>query len=290
MSANAPLPAPPSLADTAARARQLRALHGGGLVLPNAWDALSARLLQEAGFPAIGTTSAGVAFALGHPDGQVLPRAEALHALGRMVAAVQVPVTADLEAGYGHRPPEVAATVRAALDLGAAGLNLEDATGEPGAPLYPLAAQVDRLAAARGAAEAAGVPAYLNARTDTYFTGFGASAAERLHETVRRGRAYLQAGADSVFVPGVTDPATVQALRAGIGGPVAVMLLPGGPGAPELLAAGACRVSVGPGLLLAALGHVAQLAQALRTQGSFAPATALPFAQVQGWFSPAAGL
>ncbi|MBZ9713924.1 isocitrate lyase/PEP mutase family protein [Deinococcus multiflagellatus] len=248
--------------------------------------AVSARLLQEAGFPAIGTTSAGVAFALGQPDGQVLPRAGGLQALARIVAAVQVPVTADLEAGYGHPPEAVAQMVQAAVGLGAAGVNLEDATGEAHAPLYPLPAQVARLTAARAAADALGVPLYLNARTDTYFTAFGQDPAERLAETIRRGRAYLQAGADSVFVPGVTDPATVQALREGIGGPVAVMLQGGGPGAPELLAAGACRVSVGPGLLLAALGYVAQLAQTLRTGGTLTPPAALPFAQVQGWFSP----
>ncbi|MVN85779.1 isocitrate lyase/phosphoenolpyruvate mutase family protein [Deinococcus sp. HMF7620] len=266
-------------------AATFRALHESGFILPNAWDAVSARLFQKAGFPALGTTSAGLAFALGQPDGQRAARADLLVALDRVVRAVQIPVTADLEAGYGPRPAEVADTVRAALGLGVVGLNLEDATGNPAQPLFTVEAQVQRLAAARQAAEAEGVPAYLNARTDTYLTAVGACSAERLAETVRRGRAYLAAGADSLFVPGVTDTETVRALRVGIGGPLSVMMSPGGPSAHQLLAAGACRVSVGPGLLLAALGHVGQLARDLRG-GTFDPPQPLPFAEVQGWFSP----
>ncbi|GGK98425.1 isocitrate lyase/PEP mutase family protein [Deinococcus radiotolerans] len=269
-------------------ARTLHDLHapaGGGLILPNAWDAASARTLEHAGAPAIGTTSAGIAFALGYPDGQIAPVGLLLDALARIVRATARPVTADLEGGYAPDPEGVAATVTRALRLGVAGLNLEDATGTPTDPLRPVQEQVLRLRAARHAADRLGVLAYLNARTDTYLAGFGATPAERFAETVRRGRAYLHAGADSVFVPGLTDPATLRDLRAALGGPVSVMLLPSGPDAHTLLRAGASRVSTGPALMLAALGHTLSLTHDLLGPGT-PPATPGPdYAQVQEWFS-----
>ena len=263
----------------------LRALHDRGLILTNAWDALSARTLQHAGGLAIGTTSAGIAFALGFPDGQVASRDTLLAALERIVNAVTVPVTADLEAGYGDDPDTVADTVRAALSLGAAGFNLEDACGRPERPLYPLDEQVERLRAARAAADALGVPAYLNARTDTYFTAYGGSDAERLDETVRRGRAFLNAGADSVFVPGLNDLTSIGTLRERLQGPLAVMLSPGGPDAHALLGAGASRVSTGPALLLAARGYASCLATQLQQGGTLTATDAVPFGTVQNWFS-----
>lgn len=271
-------------------ARTLHALHapaGGGLILPNAWDAASARMLEHAGAPAIGTTSAGIAFALGYPDGETAPVEDLLGALARLVRATSRPVTADLEGGYAPDPDGVALIVTRALRLGVAGLNLEDATDA--GTLRPVEDQVLRLRAARQAADTLGVPAYLNARTDTYLAGFGITPAERLAETVRRGRAYLHAGADSVFVPGLTDPATLRELRGALGGPVSVMLLPGGPDAHTLLRAGASRVSSGPGLMLAALGHTLTLTRALLGPGTL-PATPGPgYAQVQEWFSRPAG-
>lgn len=266
-------------------AHLLRALHERGLILPCAWDAVSARALQQAGSPAIGTSSAAVAFALGFPDGQVAPRDTLLAALERTLNAVTVPVTADLEGGYADTPQGVADTVRTALSLGAAGLNLEDATGQPDRPLLPADEQVERLRAARAVADVLGVPAYLNARTDTYLSGYGDTDADRLDETVRRGRAYLRAGADSVFVPGLTDLGTLRTLRDRLGGPLAVMHAPGGPDAHTLLRAGASRVSTGPSLFLAAVGHAAALSAGLREQGTLDPAGALTFGTVQGWFS-----
>ncbi|MCD0158587.1 isocitrate lyase/phosphoenolpyruvate mutase family protein [Deinococcus sp. 6GRE01] len=266
-------------------AHLLRALHERGLILPCAWDAVSARALQQAGSPAIGTSSAAVAFALGFPDGQVAPRDTLLAALERTLNAVTVPVTADLEGGYADTPQGVADTVRAALSLGAAGLNLEDATGQPDRPLLPVDQQVDRLRAARAAADALGIPAYLNARTDTYLSGYGDTDADRLDETVRRGRAYLRAGADSVFVPGLSDLGTLRTLRDRLGGPLAVIHAPGGPDAHTLLRAGASRVSTGPSLFLAALGHAATLSAQFRERGTLDTPGALPFGTVQGWFS-----
>lgn len=254
-----------------------------GFVLPGVWDAASARLFAAQGFPALGTTSAGIAYTRGQRDGQRLSRDEMLREVGRIVRSVDLPITADLEAGYADAPGDVARSVRGALDVGAVGVNLEDGTGRAGAPLYSLEEQQRRLAAARAVAG----EFVLNARVDTYFTGFGGNGPQRYEETVRRGRAYLEAGADVVFVPGVVDPPTVRALVRDLGGPLNLMVLPGAPSVPELLGLGVARVSLGPGPMLAALGLVAEIARELRDRGTY---TALErsfygFAEAEALFS-----
>ncbi|UBV45106.1 isocitrate lyase/phosphoenolpyruvate mutase family protein (plasmid) [Deinococcus taeanensis] len=259
-----PLSIPASLAQ---RFQQLHQAERGFL-LPNAWDSASARLFQAAGFPAIGTTSAGIAYARGRQDGQSLSREEMCREVAAIVSAVGLPVNADIEAGYGDAPADVARSVTDFTAAGAVGLNLEDATGSAHQPLYALEDQQRRLEAARTAADATGVPVYLNARTDTYISGFGASEAERLAETVRRGRAYLSAGADSVFVPLVTDPATIRLLVSELGGAVAVMAFPGAPSVGTLLDAGATRVSLGQSVMLATLGLTARIARELQESGT----------------------
>lgn len=253
------------------RAHTFQALHHAerGFLLPNAWDAASARIFEAAGFPALGTTSAGIAYARGRRDGQNLTRAEMCREVANIVDVVGVPVNADIEAGYGDSPANVARSVAEFVAVGAVGLNLEDATGRPQEPLYALEDQQRRLAAARRAADATGLPIYLNARTDTYLSGFGQSDEARLAETIRRGRAYLEAGADSLFVPLLTDPATIRRLRQELGGPVTVMAFPGAPSVPTLLDAGATRVSLGQGAMLAALGQIARLAGELRDTGTY---------------------
>ena len=242
---------------------------GASLLLPNAWDAWSARLFEEAGFGAIGTTSGGIAYARGYQDGQHIGRDEMVGEIARIVAVVDVPVTADIEAGYGPAPADVAETVRRVVGVGAVGVNLEDATGDPAAPLFPVPAQVDRLRAAREAAERAGMPLVINARVDTYLARVGESEG-RFDETVRRGTAYLEAGADCVFVPVMVDPPTVEALVRAIPGPLNVMAMPGAPTAPELFALGVRRVSIGTAATLAAMGLVREIARELREQGSYA--------------------
>ena len=191
------------------KAAALLALHAGpGFVLPNAWDAGSARILEQVGFPAIATTSAGIAWSCGVPDGGALDRDTMLEHIGRIVAAVGVPVTADLEAGYGDTADDVGRTVARAVELGAVGANLEDA-GRGG--LFGIDEAVDRLAAARAAAPSGTF--VLNARTDTYFAG---TTGDVFAETVERAVRYVEAGADCVFVPGVVEEDTIRRLAAAI--------------------------------------------------------------------------
>ena len=190
---------------SAAKVAAFLALHAGpGFVLPNAWDAGSARILEQVGFAAVATTSAGIAWACGVADGGALDRDTMLDHVGRIVAAVGVPVTADLESGYGDTPDDVARTVARALAVGAVGGNLEDARG---GVLFGVGEAVERVAAARAAAPRGSF--VLNARTDPYFTS---GVADPFSETVERATRYLAAGADCVFVPGVVDADSIRRL------------------------------------------------------------------------------
>ncbi len=241
---------------------------GSLLLLPNAWDAASARIFEAAGFPAIGTTSAGIAYAHGYPDGEQMERDEMLQAITRITSMVQVPVTADMEAGYGEAAADVADTIRKVIAAGAVGVNLEDSTGDPTRPLYPVEVQAERLAAAREAAKRADIPLVINARTDTYLAQVGERQA-RVEETIQRGRAYLQAGADSIFVPYVIDPAIIQILVRDIPGPINLLAMPGAPSTPELFQLGVARVSIGSRAMLATMGLVRKIAQELRDHGTY---------------------
>ncbi|PWI45997.1 isocitrate lyase/phosphoenolpyruvate mutase family protein [Streptomyces sp. ICBB 8177] len=253
----------------AERARRFRELHtaDGPLVLPNAWDAASARVIERAGARAIATTSSGVAWGLGAPDGEGLPLDTLLGLCERVVAAVDVPVSADLVAGYGADPAGVARTVERALAAGVVGVNLEDSGTGP-QPLRPAAEQAERIAAARAAADDAGVPLYVNARVDTYLRAVG-PAAERLDATLERAAAYVAAGADGVFVPGTCDPDTVAALAKGVDAPLALLAGPGAPPVAELARAGAARISVGGGIAAAAYALASRAASELLTSGTY---------------------
>lgn len=256
-------------------ARLLQLHQQGGLLLPNAWDVGSARIFEAEGFPAIATTSAGVAFANGYPDGQRITRGEMMSIVARIASAVAVPVTADVEAGYGHAPADVAETMRAVVASGAVGVNLEDNNGTTD-PLYPLDAQVERLQAARAAADSTGVHLVINARIDTYLLGAG-KPETRFDETVKRATAYLAAGVDSIFVPGVVDLPTVQALVQAIPAPLNVLAGAGAPSAPELFALGVKRISVGSSPMLAIMGLTRAIARELHTQGTYDHLAAYPY-------------
>lgn len=259
-----------SLQAQAAKARAFHTLHDRSslLLLANAWDAGSARLLAGIGFRGIATTSGGVAWALGYPDGERAPLTEVVQVIGRMVRAVSVPVTADIEAGYGQTPAEVGQTVRAVIDAGAVGINLEDGMHAPNR-LRDLSDATARIRAARGVAEAAGIPIVINARVDTYMVKFGAGDDERFEETVRRAKAYLAAGADCVFPIGLADGSRLGALVAAIEAPVNVAARPGLPPLVELQRLGIARVSTATRLATVAWSAVERAAQALRESGRF---------------------
>jgi 2-methylisocitrate lyase-like PEP mutase family enzyme len=244
------------------RAAALLALHAGaGFVLPNAWDAGSARILEQVGFPAIATTSAGIAWACGVPDGGVLDRDRMLEHVSRIVAAVGVPVSVDLEAGYGDTADDVGDTVARAVALGSVGANLEDA-GRDG--LFGIDEAVDRVAAARSAAPIGTF--VLNARTDTYFAGV---TGDVFAETVERAVRYFEAGADCVFVPGVVEEETIRLLAGAIPGPLNVVAgLANTIDARTLFSLGVKRVSLGGSLARAALSMVERAGQELLESGT----------------------
>ena len=270
------------------RAAAFRAMHGGSqvLVLPNAWDAASARVFEEAGFPAIGTTSAGIAWSLGRPDGERIGRDEMVEVVGRIARAVAVPVTADVEGGYGRTAEEVAETVRRVTLAGAVGVNLEDGTGNPNRPLRDAGEQAERLLAAREAAASLGVEAVLNARTDVYWSGVGEEDG-RLEHAVSRANAYREAGADCLFVPGVRDAGVIAALAGEIHGPLNVLAGPGVPPVAELGRLGVARLSVGSGPARAALATLRRIADELLEPGTYVGLLegALPYAEADGLFS-----
>ena len=249
------------------KAEALRRLHAGPsvLVLANVWDAASARLVEDAGFRAIATSSAGVAFALGYPDGERIARAEMLDMVRRVARVVKVPVTADVEAGYGSTVEAAAETARGVAGAGAVGMNLEDARD---GRLLPLELHVQRIRAARAAAEATGVPLVINARTDVFGVDEIAET-QRPAEAVRRANAYLRAGADCAFVPFVSNRNLLGLLAREIQGPLNVLGTPDTPPVAELERLGVRRVSVGGGLARAAYGRARRVALEIKEKGTF---------------------
>ena len=253
-----------------AAAEAFRAMHRGQriLLLPNVWDAASARIFEEAGFGAIATTSAGIAFALGYPDGQRISRNEMLHAVSRIAAALTIPVTADVEAGYGDRPEDAAQTAEAVIESGAVGMNLEDATGNTNHPLVDLPLQLEKIAAVQQAARTAGVPIMLNARTDVYLLQVG-PAEKRYDQALRRLAAFRDAGADCVFLPGLRDAATIGRLVKDLDFPLNILAGPGSPSIPELQQLRVARVSLGSSPMRATLGLLGRMAEELKTTGTY---------------------
>ncbi|HEX6536504.1 MAG TPA: isocitrate lyase/phosphoenolpyruvate mutase family protein [Gemmatimonadaceae bacterium] len=267
------MPTPP---DLRARAERFRELHhqSAPLVLANVWDVASARIVEEAGYEALATTSAGVAWMLGYPDGQRISRDEMLGVVARITSAVRVPVTADLEAGYGPGPEDVAATVRGAIEAGAVGMNLEDSTEDP-STLFDIAAQTKRIAAGRAAADAAGIPFVINARTDVVLHQIG-EPESRLREVLRRLAAYRDAGADCLFAPGVRDVETIATLVKELKAPINILAIPGIPTVAELASLGVARLSLGGGLMRAALECTRRLVRELRASGDTTPIASTP--------------
>ena len=249
--------------DQRSKAELLRQLHQGPriLVLANVADAITARIVESEGFPAVASSSAGVAAVLGYADGERIPRSEMLFMVSKIANAVSIPVTADLEAGYG----DPGGTVRALIAAGAVGLNFEDRVGNI---MTPLATQLDRIKEIRAAADSAGVPIVLNARTDIYLARDGEEST-RFERSVERLNAYWEAGADSLFAPGVYDAPTIGRLVKAVKGPLNILAMPGTPAVPELENMGVRRVSVGSGTSRVALGAFRRFVRQLGEDGAF---------------------
>ncbi|MEV0729539.1 isocitrate lyase/phosphoenolpyruvate mutase family protein [Polymorphospora sp. NPDC050346] len=235
---------------------------GAPLLLPNAWDVASAKLFAAAGHAAVGTTSLGVAAAAGRPDGVGASRAETL-ALARLLAELPCPVTVDVEAGFSDDPAEVAGVAATLAGYGVAGINLEDAGGPP-------SLQVAKIVAIKAAAPGL----FVNARTDTYWLGRGS-----YDETVWRLEAYVAAGADGVFVPGLRTPDTIRALVAAVDAPLNVLIAPDGPTVTELAGLGVARISCGSLLYRAALTAAVGVLGAVASAGPL-PTDVLNYAEV----------
>lgn len=266
----------------ATKAIQFRQLHRGPgvLILPNAWDVASARIFEDAGFPAIATTSAGIAFSLGYPDGQRIPREEMLARIGRIARAVQVPVTADVESGYGSTAEDTARTTRELIQAGVAGMNLEDASGRRDQPLADLQLAVEKIKAAREAAMQMWTQIVVNARTDVYLLSGGNPDAD-YSEAMRRLIAFREAGADCVFAPGLKDAEIIGRLVKAVACPLNILAVPGTPSIPELAKLGVARASLGSGPMRATLGLLRRMAEELKASGTYnAMEGAVPYAEV----------
>ncbi|MGH7920920.1 MAG: isocitrate lyase/PEP mutase family protein [Candidatus Dormibacteraceae bacterium] len=248
-------------ASPAEQARALRRLHRAGspLVLPNVWDAWSARAVAAAGLPAIATTSAAVAWSLGQEDGEAMPADVAFAALQRIAAAVEVPVTADIEAGYGLAPDRL---VDALLDAGAVGCNLED-TDHAGAGLVPAEQQAERIARVREAAAARNVELVVNARVDCFLGG--ERSPELLEEALRRGRLYREAGADCVYPIAAADEGDLERMVGELG-TINALLFAAGPPLRRLRELGVARISLGPNLAREAAGRLTERAAELQQE------------------------
>lgn len=253
------------------KANRLLALHRGSdpLVLVNCWDAASAVIVEHAGFPAIASSSAAVANALGYADGQYLPWPEMVSAVRRIASAVDVPVTADIEAGFSESH-QLERSIEDVITAGAVGVNLEDALpghGEFG-PLYEISSQIDRIQTARKTGEQKGIHLVINARTDAYWQK-GPAPEEALRNTIERGKAYLKAGADCIFVPGLRSPEHIRAVVEALQSPVNILATVGAPSIPELKSLGVKRVSLGSGPMRSVLGLLRKIANEVKTAGTY---------------------
>lgn len=249
------------------------------LRISNVWDVASAMIAEEAGAEAIATTSAGVAWSMGVPDGNQLDRIRAVDAVARIVNAVKVPVTADIEGGYADSPEGVSLTVAAILNAGAVGINIEDGNSDP-------EQFVEKVVASREAAKHLGVELFINARTDVFLFGIGTEE-EQIEDALKRASLYVNAGADGIFVPGASSAAVIGELVKGISVPVNVMVGPGSLTVSELGRLGVARVSLGSGVAQAAYAIARRAAAELFTLGSYySVADGLDYGTLNDLFDP----
>ena len=267
------------------KAQQFHELHMVDklLVLPNAWDVASARLIEEAGFPALATTSAGIGYSFGVPDLHRLTREEMLAAVAPIIRSVNIPVTVDIENGYGETPKDVGDTIRGLIELGAVGCNIEDVSGDFDGSLEDINLVVERLHGALVAADVEGVGLVINARTDGYLVGGSGLAV--FSDTVIRANAYLAAGARSIFVPGLKNEDEIAEMVREVGGPLNLLTVPGLPSLDRLQKLGVARVTTGSSLARAAYGSLKSGLKELANAGTCSYAQyAVPFDDMDNLF------
>jgi 2-methylisocitrate lyase-like PEP mutase family enzyme len=271
-----------------AKAEAFLALHQRQdlFILPNAWDAASARVFEKAGFAAIGTTSAGIAASLGYRDGQQIPVREMMDAIKHIVSAVNLPVTADIEAGYSREVEKVLEVVREVMAMGVVGINIEDSTGITESPMLDIPSQVAKIRAIRNMVISAEKTLVINARIDLFYLGLY-DTERATQETIERAHAYLLAGADCIFIFGVTDKAILSQLVEAIPGPINLLAGPGMPSAPELKLMGVRRLSLGSAAMRATLGTLEQISTELLRDGTYDKLTekAVPYGELQKFFT-----
>ena len=267
--------------DASMRYEAFRRLHASGcFVIPNPWDAGSARVLAQLGFPALATTSSGFAWSMGrHDNGVTLD--EALAHFRSVAGSVEVPVSADLEGGFAIEPDAVGSNVARAVDTGIAGLSIEDSTGDPSTPLFDFALAVERIRAARGAIDRSGTRVLLTARSEGFIVG-----RPDLAETIRRLVAYADAGADCLYAPGIREKMDIAAVVIAVAPkPVNVLVGSDFSSVSELAGLGVRRISVGGALARAAWTGFLQAAKEIAQHGTFSHlGEALPFAEVNALF------
>jgi 2-methylisocitrate lyase-like PEP mutase family enzyme len=259
----------PVSGEQASKAARFAQAHRDGpiVVLPNAFDVATARVISRRSPIAIGTTSAGIAWGLGYPDGEVIPRAAMLEAVMRIIASVDVGVTVDVEAAYGDSQEAATETARLVIDAGGIGINLEDVSNGSSprrSSLLPVEQAAAKVAAARAVADDAGIELVINARTDTFLDG-----GDPVAHAIERGNAYLDAGADCIFTPGIVDRDGITRLVTGLTGPLNVYAAPSTPHIKELAALGVRRISVGCGTYQACLALVDRATRDLLADGIY---------------------
>ena len=271
--------------DISARPAAFRSLHESGcFVIPNPWDAGSARYLQGLGFKALATTSSGLAFSRGLPDGEDgVSRDAALEHIAEIVAAVYLPVNADFQSGYGDKPEGVAESVRPCVEAGVAGLSIEDVTGDRDKPLYDLPLAVERIRAAREAINASGADVLLTARAECFLV----SHPDPLNEAIRRLQAYSEAGADVLYAPGPTEVGQIEAIVKAVSPKPVNVLMSANTGlrVPDLAEMGVRRISTGSSMSRAAWTGFIRAAKLIAAEGSFAGFDGLtPYAELNQFF------
>jgi 2-methylisocitrate lyase-like PEP mutase family enzyme len=242
--------------------RQLH--HNGMLLLPNIWDPLGAALLEKSGYPAVATASASVAFVNGYNDGENIPFTDLLTLLKKITRSVNIPVTADVESGFANNNPELKKNIQSLIETGIAGINIED-TDKKSNELFAVETQCERIKSIKSVADEAGMPLFINARTDVYIRRKDLlNEEEKFNETVKRGRAYIDAGGDCFFPIGMTQKTSIKNIIAQLNCPVNILAIPGIPALKTLRETGVARVSLGPGFLKIAIKKLKETAEKLK--------------------------